>query len=178
MPRNTIGSWISGDGDRLQTPRRLQSEQKCLCYVAVSLAGEHYFKIADGNINSETYKEFISEMSDHMGTYAQIQTENMVLIQDNARPHVSRETLAYFGEKNIRLLKQAPYSPDMNMLDSFIFPRLESMRNTYEDFKSRDDLISFLNSALPTFTADKMKRNFEIMKEDFQKIIDKDGDYL
>lgn len=178
LPRQDIGSWMSPEGDRRQTPRRLQTEPKCLCYVAVSLSGVHYFKVAEDNINSDAYIIFINEMCEHMKANAGIQTENMVLIQDNARPHVSKTSLDYFGRKNIRLLKQAPYSPDSNMLDRFIFPRLEAKRTQYQDFHTKDELQAFMNNELPTFTAEKMNRQFEELNEDLRKIIENNGFYL
>lgn len=102
----------------------------------------------------------------------------MSLQQDNARPHVSKETLKFLADKNVRLIKQAPYSPDTNMCDRFVFPRMESMRRNQDDFENEQDLTRFLSTTLPTFTAQMMRNPFENMKEDFQKIIAKEGNYL
>lgn len=180
-PRNSIGSWISphGDGIQIQTPKRLQTEKKFLVSVAVTISGQHYFKIADDNIDSDSYIQFIKEMAVHFRNSAGIQMENMCLIQDNARPHVSRATLAFLGEKNIRLLKQPPYSPDTNMCDRFIFCRLESLRGQENpDFSDREELELFLSTQLPTFTGEMMRKEFQKMREDFGKIIANEGHYL
>lgn len=173
-----MGSWVGPDGDRLKTPRRLQTEEKYLVYVAVSLSGFQYFKISYENINSENYIQFLTEMEQYFQTNGNIRFENMSLIQDNARPHVSRQTLDFIGQKNIRLLKQPPYSPDTNMCDRFIFPCLEALRANKQNFDGREDLSNFLSNELPNFTANKMRKAFDKMKEDFQKIIDNDGHYL
>ena len=63
--------------------------------------------------------------------------ENLRLIQDNARPHVSALTLQFFQEMNIRLLKQPAYSPDCNLCDRYIFPRMEALWE--DDFDNIDE---------------------------------------
>ena len=81
--------------------------------------------------------------------------ENMRLQHDNAKPHTALVTATHIEEMNIRLLRQPPYSPDLNMCDSYIFPRLESIR---DDFESGDDLKQFFTNELPNFTAYRINR--------------------
>ena len=111
LPKQGIGSWIApgGDNERLQIPRRLYSEKKFLVFFAVTLTGVHYYKVCNKNISSENYIEFIKEMANHLALNANIQMENMSLIQDNAKPHVARKTLNFLADKNVRLIKQPPY---------------------------------------------------------------------
>lgn len=178
LPRNDIGSWLGPYGDRLQTPRRQQQEKKYLVYTAVTLTGNHYFKISEGNINSDNYIQFLKDMQEHLQESANIRFENMSLQQDNATPHTARATLQFLEDKNVRLIKQAPYSPDTNMCDRFIFPRMESLRRNQDDFQDKEALTNFLTVSLPTFTAQMMRKEFETMKADLQKIIEKEGHYL
>ena len=83
--------------------------------------------------------------------------ENARIIQDNARPHVSAFTTNFMTEKNIRLLKQPPYSPDCNLCDSYVFPRLEAIRKG--NFQSRDEINLFLQNELPQFSQHRMERH-------------------
>ena len=67
-------------------------------------------------------------------------------LTDNARPHVSTDTTTHMTSKSCVLLKQAPYSPDTNILDRFIFTKLKMERSEIV-FRELADDISFLNNA-------------------------------
>ena len=85
-------------------------------------------------MNSEVYCEFLENAFASFSTFELRQNgkavfwENAIIQQDNARPHVSRETRDFIASKNAVLLPQAPYSPDTNICDRFIFPKLEMER--------------------------------------------------
>ena len=152
-PRNKIGSWVSASGDQphLQTALRSPMEEKYLVIIAISQRGRHYFEILNRNesINSTKYVEFLKNLLQfQIGFENPILPENMRLQQDNARPHVSLET--------IRLLPQPPYSPEVNLCDAYLFPRLEALRN---DFQTRDEIKQFLDQNLPNFTATRMEKS-------------------
>ena len=73
------------------------------------------------------------------------------------------------------LLRQVPYSPDSNLCDSYVFPRLESIR---DDFESRDDLEQFLTREMPNFTADRMTKALEELVQIMKKLVKIRGNYL
>nr|CAH7713414.1 unnamed protein product [Callosobruchus chinensis] len=45
--------------------------------------------------------------------------------QDNARPHVSRQTTALLDKCGRKLLDHAPYNPDLAPSDFHLFPKWE-----------------------------------------------------
>lgn len=180
-PRNTIGCWMTpeGDGPVLKTTRRSNMDPKLLVIIAVSQKGEHMYEIMNPHqtLDSQKYINFLSNLEIFLShTNNPILFQNMRLIQDNARPHVSRATLDFLQGKNVRLLKQPPYSPDCNMCDRYIFPRLEAKR--HGNFASRQDLANFLDEQLPLFTRGRMNKALQHLEEDLMKIIEKEGDYL
>ena len=181
-PRNTIGCWIDPSGDTVharQTARRSTMEKKYLAIVAVTQQGQHYFEVLPRNtlLNSEKYISFINDMLHYLRNCENpILPENLRLIQDNARPHVSALTLQFFQEMNIRLLKQPAYSPDCNLCDRYIFPRLEALRE--DDFDNIDDVKNFLETKLREFSQRRMQVALEGMIVDMQKIADIGGSYL
>ena len=157
--RNKIGSWISAAGDepQRQTARRTNMEKKFMTIIAFSQKGFHYFEVLDVNehINAERYIQFINNMIAFFGTHVdRFLPENMRLQQDNARPHTATSTMQRLEELNIRLIRQPPYSPDINLCDRYLFPRLEALTTT---FASRPELESLLSRELPKFTAARMK---------------------
>ena len=82
-------------------------------------------------MDSEVYIAFIQAMRNFLANLPNpILMENVRLVHDNARPHVSQATKDNLANINVRLLLQPPYSPDCNLhvCDRHIFPRLEAIR--------------------------------------------------
>ena len=50
-----------------------------------------------------------------------------MLHQNNARPHVSRETMTFLEVQKTTTVKYPPYSPDLAPADLFLFPRMKKM---------------------------------------------------
>lgn len=180
LPRNVIGSWIGPDGDRKQTAVRSKFEKKFLAIVAVSTRGIHFFQVLDRGetVNSDVYIQFLQEMRTFYANLPQpLLMENIRLIHDNARPHVSYDTMGYLNGTGIRLLKQPAYSPDCNLCDRYVFPRLEAIRGR-GDFNTKDELTQYLGEQLPLLTQQRMAKALAKMAEDFRKIIENQGHYL
>lgn len=179
-PSNTTGSWIGPDGDRQQTARRSTMEKKFLAIIAVSTRGEHYFCVLPKGktVNSELYIEFLQAMRQHFANLREpLLMENIRFVHDNARPHVSINTQAYLNSTAVRILKQPPYSPDCNLCDRYIFPRLEAIRGR-GTFASKADLELFLSEQLPLFTKARMNKALTEMMKHFNLIIESNGNYV
>ena len=149
--RNTIGCWVGQSGDEpvLQTARRSNFEKKFHVIMAVTQRGSHFFRILPVNVsvNSELYVSFLGDLLQFIGLFQPpILPENLRLVHDNAKPHADKATTAYMQSRNIRLLRQPLYSPDVNLCDAYVFPRLEALTIEFHD---KSDLENFLNNELP-----------------------------
>jgi len=181
IPTNVTGCWLSATGDdsTLQVARRSTMEKKFHVIVAVSQQGHHFFRILPKNetLNSERYIDFLIGLEAFLtGLPTPILPQNLRIIQDNARPHVARNTRTHMEDHNIRTLRQPPYSPDCNLCDRYVFPRLESRRKG--NFETIQELQHFLELELPHFTQERMSKALLNLTEDLQKIIDAGGEYL
>ena len=85
--------------------------------------------------------------------------------------------MGYLNGTGIRLLKQPAYSPDCNLCDRYVFPRLEAIRGR-GDFNTEDELTQYLGEQLPLLTQQRMAKALAKMAEDFRKIIKNKGHYL
>lgn len=178
QPRNKIGSWIGPYGDVRQTARRSAMEQKYLAIIAVSQKGHHYFELLARNesVNADRYIQFLVNLETFLRNQQDpILPENLRLQQDNARPHTAGITVDHIEGRNIRLLRQPPYSPDVNLCDRYLFPRLEAIR---DNFNSIEEIREFLNNELPNFTKQRMARALQNCMDHMQQIIDKEGAYI
>lgn len=178
-PRHKIGSWVEAGGDVVQTARRTTMEVKFMAIVAISLRGQHYYEVLERNesIDSERYITFLKNMVTFFEDHPRgIQRQNMVIVQDNARPHTSRATTTHLTDNFIKLLKQPPYSPDTNLCDRYLFARLESLRTG--NFADREDVVTFLDEQMPHFTGHRMIRALEELIVDLNKIVVNNGNYI
>lgn len=177
--------WIGPHGDTPITPKRTMSDKKFLVLMAVSFDGLSHFKILDLNVtvNSIVYTDFLEESLIAFNTYElrqqhrAIQWENVILQHDNARPHISDHTMRFLESKNCQLLHQAPYSPDLNVLDRMVFPKLE-MKRCKISFQSQEDLQLFLDEELRTLTPDVMKNALEMLIVHCKSVIEYEGSYV
>ena len=96
----------------------------------------------EGTVNSETFSEKVIFGS---GFYSDADCvfglNRWILMQDNARPHVSAETLQNFEGLEIKLLEQwPPYSPDLNPIEvtwAILSMRVESSKpNNHKELKN------------------------------------------
>ena len=122
QPSYKIESWIGPGGDvRRQTARRSSMEKKFLAIIAVSSKGKHFFEVLPRNesIDANRYIQFLINMENYFSALSEpILTHNMRLQHDNANPHTAKATTNHLEERNIRILRQPPYSPDTNLCDS------------------------------------------------------------
>ena len=177
---NKIGSWLNGEGDivRRQTDRRTNMEKNFLVIVAVSQQGYHYFEVLATNehITSDRYVDFLRNL-EHFLRQQQVPIlpENMKPQHDNARPHSAAKTSQYLDGRNIRLIRQPPYSPDVNLCDRYIFPQLEALA---KPFVSSQQIKDFLEAELPKFTAQRMYKRLEDAIDHTKKIMEMNGNYI
>lgn len=87
----------------------------------------HHYVPNGQTINSAYYIEVLCKFLDHLRRKRpNMWPNNFILHQDNARPHVSRETMSFIAQKSIKLLPHAPYSPDLAPCDFWLFPTLKA----------------------------------------------------
>ena len=126
---------------------------------------------AGESINSERYIAFLQQI------LAVRRQGTVTIMHDNARPHVARATNDFLQENNVERVVQPPYSPDMNLCDRYIFRNMEAHR-AEKVFNDRNSVLQFLANYLEQFSRYKLGRELTRLREDLQKIIDLQGDYL
>jgi histone-lysine N-methyltransferase SETMAR len=174
--------WVSHNGDHsepIHVVKRSQFDKKIMSIIAVSFTGKYHCELVEvgQGMNSERYINFLGNMEMKFSRHVSpLNWRNMIFVQDNARPHVSRLTSTFFTNKNVSLLHQPPYSPDYNILDRFIHPHLEDKRQK-TNFKSADDLYKFITKELRDISADRWSSEKEKLVCCLSNVIKKNGDY-
>ena len=100
----------------------------------------------------------------------------LILMHDNARPHVAQIVKTWFNDQGIVLLPQPPYSPDVNLMDRFVFRNFEVFRTKVLD--SADEVRETISEFLSSLKANDFHSQFDHLKQDLLNIISNDGNYI
>lgn len=166
--------WVAADGDRPTIARRTISDMKFHIIVACNFVGDFRFQVLQRNqsINAERYADFLQTILNMK------RIGHLDLMHDNARPHVAVKTQAFCEEHGIKILRQPPYSPDMNLLDRFVFRNLEFDRRKTR-FPNINAISEYLQNFMKTkMTKLKLTKEFEQLKNHLHDVIKNHGDYM
>lgn len=91
-------------------------------------------------VDSERYVQFVHAAGEHWRKLRSDPTclSELLWQHDNARPHTAAATAVFFSERKVELIKQAPYSPDLNQCDRWMFKLLKSQLKKRELTCSED----------------------------------------
>jgi hypothetical protein len=175
-------AWVpaTDDTERPTVPRRIQHERKCMLMVAFCFDGKFFVHILPhgDTINGDTYLDFLKKVhhSFHRRTTNQLDWHETVLQHDNARPHVKASVSDYLKDKGVALLHQPPWSPDFNILDRWLFARIENSRRGI-NFLNEKEVQAHVTADFNTITQDELKHAFDKFKTDMHMTVDRGGVY-
>ena len=96
---------------------------------------------------------------------------------DNARPHTAASTKAFFERRGISLVFQAPYSPDLNICDRWLFRELKRKLKG-ELFDSHIELENGFKTAFNQIPENKFRHQMDKLFDYCQLMIDAGGEYV
>ena len=172
--------WASGDACQPRTVRRKQHDAKTMVIAAFSFDGMFCIDALPPGVtvNGDYYINFLRRVIHNYGRHeTPLLPKNMVLMHDNARPHVASSVTQFLEQKGVTLLHQPPYSPDFNMLDRWVFTLLDRHR-IHRNFEDYNDVKTYVTAELRGIASDDLQYQFKKWQSDLQLIIDCHGDYL
>jgi histone-lysine N-methyltransferase SETMAR len=100
-----------------------------------------------------------------------------ILHQDNASAYNAPSVRQFLAIKQVAVLHNAPYSPDLAPCDFFLFPKLKhSQKGTH--FQSIEDVQRKTTDLLKGFTQNYFQKCFHARKERMQHCIEAQGNYF
>jgi transposase len=165
-PKENVRAWVDAGGDRPRQPRRIIADKKFHIIVSMNYRGEYYYEVLPRGIaiNAHRYIQFLDNMKEIR------RRGKLHIMHDNARPHTAQLTQAFLQLNSIDRLPQPPYSPDMNLMDRYIFRNMEAARKG-KTFNSIDEVKMFLEEFLGMQTRYKLTREMNRLREDLDSII-------
>lgn len=131
---------------------------------------------AGTTINAKVYSSQLQKLAE---VHQQVRPERdkVVLLHDNARPHVAKLTKKKLKQLDWEVVPHAAYSPDLAPSDYHLFQALAHFLSdkSFDDFDGlKSGIETFFKSLSPEFFA---KGIFEL-PERWSTVIDTDGDYI
>ena len=84
-----------------------------------------------------------------------IKLGKLLLMWNNTMPHVAQGTQAFLTERNVELLKQPAYSPDLNLCDGYLFRKDEHLLKSH-DFKDHEHVKDGLQRVAKSLPKDQL----------------------
>jgi histone-lysine N-methyltransferase SETMAR len=136
VPFELLGSkqenmvWIAPQTPRPQVVRPQLTFQKTMLSLVFTGNGKIWVDVTDKGetVDSERYVTFVHQTGEHWRKLHSDPTclKELLWQHDNARPHTAVNTRAFFNKRRMALIKQAPYSPDLNQCDRWLFKLLKT----------------------------------------------------
>lgn len=148
--------------ERPHVAKRLFHEQKTMAIVALTFHGKQYSEVLDKTeiVDGDRYLRFLKNMEHNFSRHQDKLTwQEMILQHDNARPHTKATVMSYLSKNGVTLLKQPVNSPDFNLMDRWVFSRLERNRRN-RSFESQEEVKQFLTDHLRNISKDDLMHQF------------------
>ena len=104
-------------------------------------------------------------------------SRGVLLIHDNARPHVAAETKACLDSFAWEIFSHPPYSPDLAPSDFHLFPYLKAELGGVH-FESLDNVKEAVHSFFINQPKDFYTRGIRKLASRYQICLDRGGDYV
>ncbi|UYV70662.1 hypothetical protein LAZ67_8000195 [Cordylochernes scorpioides] len=128
-------------------------------------------------INSERYCETLTKLRRAIQNKRQGRlTKGVVLLHDNANPHVSRQTTAKLEEFGWDIFGHPPYSPDLAPSDYHMFPALKKHLGG-QKFASDNEVKEEVDKWLKEAAGEWYNTGITKLVDRMKKVIEHQGDY-
>ncbi len=143
---------------------------------------DHFCHFYDnGTVDTDVYIDSIRAMCEAVRRKrpALWAARNFLLLQDNAAPHTSNRTLAYFHEVGMAesLWAHPQYSPDLSPCDYWAFPLLKSKIRGHR-FQDLEDVKTTVNRTLRALPMSEFQDCFDKLLVRYKKCIAADRHYF
>lgn len=99
------------------------------------------------------------------------------LQMDNARPHSAVATQDYLRSRNVPLVHQSPYSPDLNLCDRFLFRAVKVDLNT-ETLGDPEDVKSAIQRSIRLISENTLVDQLRKLRDHCDRVVEANGNYI
>jgi [histone H3]-lysine36 N-dimethyltransferase SETMAR len=173
--------WLSKGQTPLQVAKQGINRAKVMLCIWWDFIVVIYWELLQSNntVTSEVYCTQLERVQQELlkSRASLVNRKGVILLHDNARPHVSNMTQQKIAQLGWEVLPHPPYSPDLAPSDYHLFRSLQhhiSGKN-YNSFECvKNDINLFLSEKKPEF----FKRGLESLHERWEQVITNNGQYI
>ena len=152
--------WVSPDQAPIATPKRELHGKKVMLCVWWDQKGIIYWELLEPRqtVTADLYSQQLMRLSEALQRkrpYGGKGEREVILLHDNARPHVAKHTQATIENLDWEVLPHPAYSPDLAPTDYHLFRSMEHFfrEKSYSDSENiKKTSLSFSSSSQPAST--------------------------
>ena len=175
-------SWVKPGEAAASTPKRNIHGSKLMLCIWWDQLGIVYYELLQPNqtITGDLYRRQLMRLSRTMKEkrpqYEQ-RHDKVILLHDNARPHVASPVKTYLETLKWEVLPYPPYSPDIAPSDYHLF---RSMTNDLAEqhFISYEETKKWIDSWIAAKEVSFFRRGIQMLPERWEKVVSSDGQYF
>ena len=177
-----LKQWLDPDQPPLFTPKREIHVKKVMLCVWWDQKGIIYYELLEPKqtVNANLYSQQLTRLSEALRKKRPFSCDGrqkVILLHDNARPHVAKTTREKIENLGWEVLPHPAYSPDLAPSDYHLFRSMQHFfqEKIYTEVESiKKDLDSYFFSRPESF----YKRGIQSLPERWEKVILNDGNYF
>ena len=174
-------AWIAPNTPRPRVVLPKLTKKKTMLLVAFTGDGKSNIHATANNetVSSERYINFIKDTGEKWRRLRSSPTRLSELWwqHDNARPHCATQTREFLEKRNVTLIRQSAYSPDMNLADRWLFQHLKKDLRR-RDFDSYENVQMEALRLLRSIPQERFQHELERLHAHCTEVIRANGDYV
>lgn len=179
---NRKRSWVDPGEPGSSQPKRNIHDHKVLLCIWWDMQGVLYYELLKPSetVTADLYSRQLRQLHLQLiekRPYYKTKQNKVILLHDNARPHVALRTKETLKELKWEILTHPAYSPDIAPSDFHLF---RSMQHVLSDvrFNNAEEVQKFVDNFIQSKPIDFFHRGIHLLPERWQKVVDNDGEYF
>lgn len=161
--------------------RNIHGMKKMLC-IWWDMKGVIYYEILKPNetITADLYRRQLIRLCralDENRPEYETRHSEIILLHDNARPHVAQPVKSFLEGMRWEVLPHPPYSPDIAPSDYHLFRSMQSAL-TEQKFNKVQDIEKWVDRWIASKDPEFFSRGIHLLPERWAKVIAADGSYF
>lgn len=175
-------SWVDpGQPSTSQPVRNIHGKKALLC-IWWDMKGPVYYELLQPGqtVTGERYRQQLDDLSrelhDKRPEWAR-KRNKVILLHDNARPHVAKVVQEKLEELNWEVLPHAAYSPDLAPSDYHLFRSMQHGLSE-QHFSTFEEVKNWIDEWLASKDENFYERGIRLLPQKWEKVIENDGQYF
>ena len=181
LTKNQNKCWVLPDSCRRQVVRPTLTNKKTMIVLCFTGDGKIYVELlAPGEtLTSEKYVHFLRTVGERWRTLKSSPTRLccLWLMHDNARPHSAASTRDFLSYRKVKVIKQSPYSPDLNLCDRWIFREHKEHLRKFK-FSNQEEVKEETLRWFRSIPKSRFEKEILHLFQHCENVILKEGDYI